>query len=277
MLDVLTDPVSVGPTEESIPARRRAPPAAAAAAVRAGLRHLRAARRGDGEAARPAAGRPSAVVRGADLLLLQPALGRRRARRRAGAAGLLGLRLRARGGRDHRPRRPRSRPRRAPPATSPATRSSTTGRRATSSSPRCRSGSGRRRARTPRSRSAPGSSPPTSSSRTGRRQARAADGRVRQRRAARRRHAREHGVVVRGARRLRLPRRLGPHRGTCSARAPAAAAASASCGGGRAGASRRRSQPGDVVSMTVEGIGTIENRVVEGVAPTAVPKARRRS
>ena len=41
--------------------------------------------------------------------------------------------------------------------TSPATRSSTTGRRATCSSPRCRSGSARRRARTRRSRSARGS------------------------------------------------------------------------------------------------------------------------
>ena len=29
--------------------------------------------------------------------------------------------------------------------------------------------------------------------------------------------------------------------------------------------------------MTVEGIGTISNRIVEGVAPTPVPKARRRS
>ena len=35
--------------------------------------------------------------------------------------------------------------------------------------------------------------------------------------------------------------------------------------------------PGDVVSMTVAGIGTIENRVVEGVEPVHVPKARRRS
>ncbi len=35
-------------------------------------------------------------------------------------------------------------------------------------------------------------------------------------------------------------------------------------------------QPGDLVTMTVEGIGTIANRVVPGPAATAVPRARRR-
>ncbi|ABG05175.1 fumarylacetoacetate (FAA) hydrolase [Rubrobacter xylanophilus DSM 9941] len=33
-------------------------------------------------------------------------------------------------------------------------------------------------------------------------------------------------------------------------------------------------EPGDVVRMTVEGIGTIENRVVEGVSPVPIPRAR---
>ncbi len=33
-------------------------------------------------------------------------------------------------------------------------------------------------------------------------------------------------------------------------------------------------EPGDVVTITVEGIGTIRNRVVEGLAPLAVPPAR---
>ena len=64
-----------------------------------------------------------------------------------------------------------------------------------------------------------------------------------QRRAARRRHAREHGVVVRGARRVRLARRRGFEPATCSARARAAAAASASSGAAPGGASRRRSSP----------------------------------
>ena len=35
--------------------------------------------------------------------------------------------------------------------------------------------------------------------------------------------------------------------------------------------------PGDTVTMTVEGIGTITNTVVEGVAPVPLPSARRRS
>jgi 2-keto-4-pentenoate hydratase/2-oxohepta-3-ene-1,7-dioic acid hydratase in catechol pathway len=60
---------------------------------------------------------------------------------------------------------------------------------------------------------------------------------------------------------------------------------SGTCGGGCLGelwarAGRREPPPlvpGDLVSMTVEGIGTISNRVVEGVAPTPVPTARRRS
>ncbi len=34
--------------------------------------------------------------------------------------------------------------------------------------------------------------------------------------------------------------------------------------------------PGDSVTMTVEGIGTISNTVVEGVAPVPLPPARRR-
>ena len=34
--------------------------------------------------------------------------------------------------------------------------------------------------------------------------------------------------------------------------------------------------PGDIVTMTVEGIGTISNTVVEGVAPVPLPSARRR-
>ena len=35
-------------------------------------------------------------------------------------------------------------------------------------------------------------------------------------------------------------------------------------------------QVGDVVRMTVEGLGTIENRIVEGAAPKAIPRARPR-
>ncbi|HVN50096.1 MAG TPA: fumarylacetoacetate hydrolase family protein, partial [Acidimicrobiales bacterium] len=35
-------------------------------------------------------------------------------------------------------------------------------------------------------------------------------------------------------------------------------------------------QPGDVVTMTVEGIGTITNEVVAGVATPAIPRARQR-
>jgi 2-keto-4-pentenoate hydratase/2-oxohepta-3-ene-1,7-dioic acid hydratase in catechol pathway len=60
---------------------------------------------------------------------------------------------------------------------------------------------------------------------------------------------------------------------------------SGTCGGGCLGelwgrAGRQEPpplRPGDLVSMTVEGIGTISNRVVEGVAPTPIPPARRRA
>jgi 2-keto-4-pentenoate hydratase/2-oxohepta-3-ene-1,7-dioic acid hydratase in catechol pathway len=33
-------------------------------------------------------------------------------------------------------------------------------------------------------------------------------------------------------------------------------------------------KPGDVVRMTVEAIGTIENKIVEGVKPVPIPRAR---
>ena len=53
--------------------------------------------------------------------------------------------------------------------------------------------------------------------------------------------------------------------GTCSARAPAATAAAwPSCGAAAAGIDPPPLQPGDVVEMTVEGIGTIRNTVVAG-------------
>ncbi|HEY3184905.1 MAG TPA: fumarylacetoacetate hydrolase family protein [Gaiellaceae bacterium] len=59
---------------------------------------------------------------------------------------------------------------------------------------------------------------------------------------------------------------------------------SGTCGGGCLGelwgrAGRREPPPlsvGDVVTMNVEGIGTISNRVVAGVEPVPVPTARRR-
>ena len=87
---------------------------------------------------------------------------RRRDRR---SARLQRPRPRTRGRGDHRPRgtQPDARMRRA--RTSPATRSSTTGRRGICRSPRCGSGSGSARARTSPTRSVRGSSPPTSSSR----------------------------------------------------------------------------------------------------------------
>ena len=82
----------------------------------------------------------------------------------------------------------------------------------------------------------------------------------------------QHGLAVRGADRLRLPRHLGRAPATCSARAPAAtAAASPSCGARRGEPDPPPLQPGDVVEMTVEGIGTIRNRVVPGARPAAGP------
>ena len=57
---------------------------------------------------------------------------------------------------------------------------------------------------------------------------------------------------------------------TCSAPAPAAtAAASPSCGAAAATQDPPPLRPGDVVEMTVEGIGTIRNRVVAGPRPAA--------
>ena len=62
--------------------------------------------------------------------------------------------------------------------------------------------------------------------------------------------------------------------GTCWARAPAATAAAwPSCGAAAASSSPPPLQPGDVVEMTVEGIGTIRNRVVAG--PRAAAGRRR--
>ncbi len=60
---------------------------------------------------------------------------------------------------------------------------------------------------------------------------------------------------------------------------------SGTCGGGCLGelwgrAGRREPPPlapADVVTMTVEGLGTISNRVVPGIEPLPVPKARSRA
>ena len=80
------------------------------------------------------------------------------------AARLPAARPRARGRGGDRPHRAGISPPARQARTSPATRSSTTGRRATCRSPRCSSDSGCARARTSRTRSGPGSSRPTSSS-----------------------------------------------------------------------------------------------------------------
>ena len=65
---------------------------------------------------------------------------------------------------------------------------------------------------------------------------------------------------------------------TCSAPAPAATAAAwPSCGGAAGGSTRRRCAPGDVVELTVEGIGAVRNRVVAGLSLPPVREARARS
>ncbi len=87
----------------------------------------------------------------------------------------------------------------------------------------------------------------------------------------------QHGLAVRGADLLRLPRHLGRAPATCSARAPAATAAAwPSCGDAAASQAPPPLQPGDVVEMTVEGIGTIRNRVVAGLDLPPVAPARPR-
>ena len=127
------------------------------------LRHLREPRRGRPQEHRPRGRHPGRVVRQPDVLLHQPARALRP--RRAGPASPslcnaldfemeVGVVLGRGGASLPRPRR-RTR--------SSATRSSTTGPRATSSPARCRSASAPPRARTSPPRSAPGSSPPTSS------------------------------------------------------------------------------------------------------------------
>ena len=194
----------------------------------------------------------------------------------ADSARLPRLRLRARGRRRHRPRRPRSlarggrgahrrlrNPERLVGARSPVRRDA--GR------PRAGEGQGLRdhaRAvdRDPgRARAIPARRPP-----------RPPDGGLGQRRAARRGHAREHGLVVRRASSPTPPRGAWVRTGDLLG--------SGTCGGGCLGelwgrAGRREPPPlapGDVVTMTVEGLGTISNRVVPGHEPVPVPRARRR-
>ena len=79
----------------------------------------------------------------------------------------------------------------------------------------------------------------------------------------------------RGASRSSSPTRAagpGSGRATCSAPAPAGTDACSSYG--VAGGSGRRSAPGDVVTLSVEGIGTLTNQVVAGVEPVPLPPAR---
>ena len=106
------------------------------------LLRVRAAHRGRDQERRIRTRGCRALVRVAVLLLLQPARGHRAGRRHPRAARVHRPRLRARGGGGDRP--PGSQPARPrrPARISPATRYSTTGRRATFSSPRCALGLG---------------------------------------------------------------------------------------------------------------------------------------
>ena len=102
-------------------------------------------------------GIPETLVRDPHLLLHERRRGHRHGRGHPGAARVRAVRLRVRaGGGDRRARAATSRPGRRT-STSPATRSSTTGRRATSRCTRCGSVSARRRARTAPTRSGRGS------------------------------------------------------------------------------------------------------------------------
>ena len=77
--------------------------------------------------------------------------------------------------------------------------------------------------------------------------------------------------------RLRLPRQPRSCPATCSAPAPSAtAAASPSCGAATARRTPPPLRPGDVVTLTVEGIGSLTNRVAVAPPPPALPPVRRR-
>ena len=86
----------------------------------------------------------------------------------------------------------------------------------------------------------------------------------------------QHGLAVRGAHRLRLARHPGPGRGRArlghlrQRRLPGRAV------GPQRGADPPPLRPGDVVELTVEGIGTVRNRVVPGLDLPPVPAARPR-
>ena len=110
-----------------------------------------------------------------------------------------------------------------------------------------------------------------------RRPARPRDDGLDQRQADRRRPLVEHGVVVRGAAHLRRPQRLGEGgdilgSGTCGG------GALAELWGRAGGLEPPPLKPGDVVTMTIEAIGTIRSRLVAGPPEAApIPRARART
>ena len=228
---------------------------------------LRAAHRGcDQDRLEPDAPVPDGLVRAALLLLLEPVRDHRAGRghpRRRRAARLMDLELEVAAiiGREGRNLRPE------PPArTSPATRSSTTGPRATSAGKEVQTPFGQCKGKDFANTLGPGSSPPTSSSRSV--TATGSTSRCRPSSTASSSAATRWRTWPGASRRWsRTPRAgRGSGRATCSAPAPAGPAACSSSG---AGAAAPEDPPplkaGDVVTLRVEGIGELTNRLVEGL------------
>ena len=193
--------------------------------------------------------------------------------------GCRALRLRTRSRRRHRQGGPRPEPRAGPRPHHRLHDPQRLVRPRPAGPARCGSDWARPRARTPPPPSAPGWSPPTNSNPTARRRLPrppTSPSRSTARPSARTRLANMAWTFEEMVG-LRLPRHLGPPRRRPGLRhLRQRRLPGRTLGPQRCVSNRHRWRPGDTVTMTVQGIGTISNTVVEGVPPIPITPARRK-